>query len=129
MGLVMTLVNANIANVREAVQRLMDGEEFFINGWRLYFDQSIYENPFRGHNGLLVQSLTSFNNYAEWRRKAEWWEDIKKPIPCWVGDIEPLSWNIIALVKERMENGKYRDTCSNPWSYAKPLTQDDILEK
>ena len=131
------LVNAGIKSKRELAERLLAGEEIYaVEGRRVYFSEDSTDSPF-----LLEYSqnesdhmLGIWNNYANClvKREVPWYENITKPVPCWVSNRETSIRDHIDLVDSVIKINNvpiFRAVSEVYWGYATPLTPEDLLEE
>lgn len=122
--------NANIKSVREAIQRLMDGEIFYFLGYRMWFSDD-GTAPFKVKIIQEHEITTEFGEFAKWEEKVEWYEDLKhKPRLCYVSDTNstPNSKNTVKLVTAFSTGQELKYITDNgvQYRYATPLTDEEI---
>jgi hypothetical protein len=142
---------ANIKSVKEATNRLVAGEVFYINTQslgpnivKIYFDSTKVDDPFRAiyQSSELIQeqslglhsgSLWSF--IADWLVKVEmdWWENIQDPgVLCWVSETCIHKPNpedcFIRLIESYNSSTKFYISYDwgSKWNYAVPMTEEEV---
>ena len=126
----MAYKNANIKDVKEAITRLMDGEEFYFGGDRIYFLPRGDSTPFRiSEDDTYGYPLASELNYlSEWKIKGDWRESLSRKTPrlCWVWDGNFIeSERFVASIINY--DGRY-NTQYTWYQNAVPLTKEEIRE-
>lgn len=124
--------NANIQTIEECYRRLLDGEVF-------YFEDNII--MFVKNTGIVIKNENKFTdyiypswltqNYKKFEIKSNWYENIKKPIPCWVGDTEEelKSHEKIALIILYHADQNYKFEAEDDiYKLAKPILVKELEE-
>ena len=110
----------------EIAKAMIDGEIFYsANGKYSYSWNGI---RFVNHLGTDIGIVGKF-----WRKvetEIQWYENITKPVPCWVSDKDPSAKKLAFLIKEHIADSDlpFAATTGSIWKYATPLTAEDILE-
>lgn len=121
----MKLVNANLKSAKEFANRMMDGEVFYFNDW---------EYAYYPHEGGFYKHLPSHKMhvhvclclYEDIQIEAKWYEDIEKPVICWVSDNSREERDCVDLIIAKVKGGYY--TGGTYWKYATPVTADDLYK-
>ena len=110
----------------EIAKAMIDGEIFYNkDGKRSYSWDGV---RFVNHMRNTIEIVGAF--YRKVETEIQWYENITKPVPCWVSDTDPNAKKIVFLVKERIADSDLPFTANtgSSWKYATPLTAEDILE-
>lgn len=121
--------NAGIKSKAEAAQRLINGEVFYCEGCRVFFDPK-QEQPFRYDyaplNGL-------WSSYADWETQSDWRDEVSEenPVLCWVSDSAEGGKAAVALVEEYNASKlySYKETCDEWWKFATPVKPEDCWQE
>jgi hypothetical protein len=124
----MKTVNAGIKTVEEAMIRMIGGEVFYDSSShnKIYYDKSYVRSssPFRLSLST-VKPYILWDRVREWEVEVIWYENIEKPVLCWVSDIDPsLKENPDLII---VYNDNQYCTWSASWKYATPVTKEDLL--
>ena len=123
----MKIVNANLRSKAELVRQLVQGEVFYYQGEKVLFNETC-DNPFR----LGFTSLAGhWDKYKHFNVEACWYENIDKPIACFIGDVQEhvdRKLFIRMITEYRPDNGyHFKDASDTGYRFATPLTADDII--
>lgn len=118
--------NAGIKSKKEAAQRLIDGEMFWFDGWKIHFDDSEWV-PFRIDDDELYATWSTF---AEWETEIDWRENIGKGVLCWVWDRnkEEKIIRVITGFIEKRGSQQYITRNNIGFNYAEPMTEAEVME-
>jgi hypothetical protein len=116
--------NANIKSYTDLVNRLENGEVFWIGADKVWFNAN-EQNPFR-LNSLPLNKY--FSQYKDFTTATEWYENIpQRGVLCWVDDFDPKDKVVIDIIyrvdNENIDKFKGRETS---WRYATPLTNEEL---
>ena len=127
-------VNAGLKSREELYTRLIEGEMFdSLAGILLCYRPSFIrrgESPFRF--GPQPMSYIAYH-YKLFTTEVdvEWYEEIVKPVLCWVSDTNADQKKFLRLVthyyKDSHNPFHFRAEACN-WRYATPVTQEDLLQ-
>ena len=130
----MNLKPAGIKTVREAIERLMNGEVFYSpEGWEIIYDEedvtcdSIDYSPFKvirgSSNSVPINSL--WRKVSDWKIEYKWKDNIGDGVLCWVSDLNriPCRHDYLRLVTAYDKSGEspYRSREAG-YRFATPLT-------
>ena len=127
-----TYINAGIKSKKEAAERLINGEVFFMKAelheildelHEIFFDAHQDPCPFRLDNSYLH---SSWDNFDQWLIKQDWRDNIGDGVFCWVWD-ECQSLQSLRLITEYVEGDQYpyiNNKCG--WMNAKPASLEEI---
>ena len=114
--------NAGIKSKREAVQRLINGEEFVItSGGSVVIRFKFCENeinPLQWSDGWWL-------HYEMWETEVEWYDNIGEGVLCWVWDFDEKAKSI-AIVTEYHEDSSYPYLASCGWGNAAPVKPGEL---
>ncbi len=115
--------NAGIKSKKEAVQRLINGEEFVITSGnsivtRFKFCENEV-NPLQGSDGGWLHYC------EEWETEVEWYDNLGEGILCWVWDFDEKSKQI-AIVTEYHKHNQYPYIATCGWGNAVPVKPGEI---
>lgn len=115
--------NAGIKSMKEAAQRLINGEVFYIRECKLYFDVSKIP-PFRVGSDSI---LNLWRDFEEWQIKSEWYEDLGEGVLCWAWDSgdEERSRTEIVVRYEAERVYKFGTERGCWFAYAEPITKEE----
>ena len=125
-------VNAGLKSKSDLYKKLFEGEVFYTHqGGKLYYSE-LYsirgETPFRFDDTYLAGVATMYKALLS-EVDVEWYEDITKPVLCWVSDINPTAKRHTTLVISYDKELQYSFTSLNDtWKHATPVTPDDLLQ-
>lgn len=116
--------NAGIKSIKEAYLRVLDGEVFYFNGEKIFFDPEFEGSPLR--IGRCYASF-EFKRFDEFMIEVDWRDTLEeKPRLCWVWDVnedKKVVANVIGF------DGEWEVPYRTPrFSYknAIPLTKEEI---
>lgn len=116
--------NAGIKSKREAVQRLINGEEFVITSGRDVVTRFKFceteLNPLQWSDGWWL-------HYEVWETEVEWYDNIGEGVLCWVWDFDEKAKSI-AIVTEYHEDFTYPYLASSGcgWGNAAPVKPGEL---
>jgi len=117
------LKNAGIKSTTEAVQRLVAGEVFYWEGYKVHFDPS-RTPPFRwGPGGI----STAWDNCTQWDVKSEWYDDLGEGVLCWVWNGNEMERQLrIVTWYDPSYDSRFR-LRSGAWvEHATPMTSEEV---
>ncbi len=121
----MKLKNANLKSEMEFANRMMDGEVFYLDGWKCAFcapgSRFMMESP----NRCMSRSL-GLESYKDMQIEAKWDDDIKEPILCWVSS-ESGDDRVMAVFIIEKQGEFYIESDDTLWRYATPVTMSDLV--
>jgi len=124
-------VNAQIKTIQEARARLEAGETFWLNGSCISYDEEYIYNglsPYRCKNSALKDY---WYYYAEWKVKVEWYDNITKPVFCWVSNSSPSDRDIAVWICEKVPDSpiSFKAVSGQVYNYATPVQVSDLLKE
>ena len=134
----MNLKPAGIKTVREAIERLMNGEIFYSpEGWEIVYDEVNIEcsgdryGPFKVRgNGRSKAVNYLWEKVSDWQIECKWEDDIGDGVLCWVSNfaIVPGNGNRLRLIVKYYAGEHYPyETDEQCWyKYAIPLTSEEL---
>ena len=112
--------------VEEALIRLVQGEEFYYHGRRIYYDKNLLNkgrSPFRVDN----DTLDGFWQYFRaWQLEPEWYENLGEGVLAWVSNNDG-PWLLRIVVKHRSGYAfPFVTSEQTVHSEAKPATREEV---
>ena len=110
----------------EIAKAMIDGEIFYNkDGKRSYSWDGV---RFVNHMRNTIEIVGAF--YRKVETEIQWYENITKPVPCWVSDCGPHSKTRLKLVCKHIAHDKHPFSTveRTSWKYATPLTPEDLLQ-
>lgn len=130
--------DANIADVNEAVRRILNGEKLYFGRELIVIDfhDCPYPVTFPETSGNTLRSLewlSSATHKLQTRKEVEWFDDLGDGVLCWVWDIDfkknaGMYRKHLALVCSYNNNYKYKfgTNIAVYWHNAMPATKEEI---
>lgn len=127
-------VNAGLKSKAEAIKRLLDGEVFFRDNCKIYYDETTdYANPFIIENEFDKEVLNlSWATYSKWTIQVipRWYDNLGEGILCWASNDENDENGWVEKIVTGYDEGFIYpfNTRLNRWKYARPMTKEEITK-
>lgn len=123
----MKLVDAKLKSAKEFATRMIDGEVFYFDGCKYAY--CISESCFyrESLNDQLDAGYINLEAYKEMQIEAKWYDDIKKPILCWISHHSKNKKTEAQFIEEKVEGG-YMTTSGIRYKYVTPVTAEDLYK-
>lgn len=131
-------IKAGICDKAEAMKRMIDGEEFYLYGRRIFFKESHdrKSSPFRVENSFAdgdeaVMGFWSSVKYWDSKVEVNWYDDIPSGgILCWVSDDDEEDKRYARVIHSCNSGLTYPFRADHlGYRYATPVTADDLEPK
>ena len=136
----MNLKPAGLKTIREAIERLMNGEVFYsTEGCEIIYDDvntscglRLY-SPFKIISGTDICEPVNYlwEQVADWQIKYEWENDIGDGVLCWVSDYDriPDESNFLKIITAYRKGQEYPyESEDDAYRFATPLTLEEAKE-
>ena len=132
----MKLKPAGIKTIREAIERLMNGEVFYpTEGWKIIYDDGNVEcgtgrsSPFKIRCDGRSESVNYlWERVSDWQIEHKWEDDIGDGVLCWVSDYDrtPGKNDYLRLITAYEKSGDYPyRSMEMGYEFATPLTLEE----
>jgi len=135
----MRLKPAGIKTIREAIERLMNGEVFYSpEGCKIIYDDANVRcnidssNPFKVRRNARSEPINIlWEKVFDWQTKYTWEDDIGDGVLCWVSDYNrtPDKNDFLRVIKEydKSRDYPYRSK-EKGYRFATPLTLEEVKQ-
>lgn len=136
----MNLKPAGIKTIREAIERLMDGEVFYSpEGWKIIYDDKNMLcdtdrcSPFKliKDSGWSEPINGLWERVSSWQVECEWEDDIGDGVLCWVSDCNriPCKHDYLRFITVYDKNRDYPYRSKEVgYRFATPLTLEEVKQ-